>query len=213
MSLRDGRGFAEYSKPLMDFLGSLAHEEQVILVGHSFGGLSLALTMDKLPNEVSLAVFVAAFMPDVSSKPAHVINEVKIKIMEAFYVILYRTLSSPTIKDPINPTSILFGPELLASNLYQNCPMEVTNKTMLVRVGSLFQEELTNSPAFSREGYGLVNRAYIICGEDKTIPKVYQNWMVENYPVKQVKEIGGADHMAMMSKPRELFDLLLDIAH
>lgn len=45
------------------------------------------------------------------------------------------------------------------------------------------------------------------------IIKEFQCWMIENYPVKEVMEIKGADHMAMFSKPQELTHRLLEIAH
>ncbi|KAK1299913.1 putative methylesterase 19 [Acorus calamus] len=47
---------------------------------------------------------------------------------------------------------------------------------------------------------------------NEIIPRGYQIWMLENYAVEAVKEIKGADHMAMLSKPKELFELLMEIA-
>jgi hypothetical protein len=41
--------FAEYSQPLLQVLESVPDDERVILVGHSFGGLSLALAMEIAP--------------------------------------------------------------------------------------------------------------------------------------------------------------------
>ncbi|CAJ2641751.1 unnamed protein product [Trifolium pratense] len=54
--------FDDYNKPLIDFLSSLPDNEQVILVGHSAGGLSITQACHKFPNKVSLAVYVAATM-------------------------------------------------------------------------------------------------------------------------------------------------------
>lgn len=45
------------------------------------------------------------------------------------------------------------------------------------------------------------------------ILKQFQHWMIENYAVREVMEIKGADHMAMFSKPQELTHCLLEIAH
>lgn len=53
----------EYSRPLLATVAGLAPEEKVVLVGHSFGGVSLALAMEQYPDRVAVAVFVATGMP------------------------------------------------------------------------------------------------------------------------------------------------------
>ncbi|KAL6012532.1 putative methylesterase 19 [Asimina triloba] len=40
----------------------------------------------------------------------------------------------------------------------------------------------------------------------------FQRWIIRNNPPKEVKEIDGADHMVMMSKPQELCQCLLEMA-
>ncbi|KAK5832745.1 hypothetical protein PVK06_016548 [Gossypium arboreum] len=54
--------FDDYNKPLMDFMSALPHSEQVILVGHSAGGLSVTQATHKFANKIRLAVYVAATM-------------------------------------------------------------------------------------------------------------------------------------------------------
>jgi len=82
----------------------------------------------------------------------------------------------------------------------------------LVRTSSLFVEDLAIQMKFSKEGYGSVSRSFIVCTEDLTIPMEYQQWMIQNAVIDDVLSIEGADHMAMNSKPRELFDSLQKIA-
>ncbi|XP_058081608.1 methylesterase 1-like isoform X3 [Magnolia sinica] len=156
--------FSEYSLPLLDIMASLPPQERVILVGHSLGGLNLALAMDKYPEKVSVAVFLTAFMPDSSNRPSYILDK------------------------------------------------DYTLATTLVRVGSLFQEDLSNAPFFSKERYGSVTRVFIVCDEDMAIPDEFQHWMVENNPVKEVKVINGSDHMPMFCKAQELCHSLLEIA-
>lgn len=81
-----------------------------------------------------------------------------------------------------------------------------------MRPGSLFPEDLSQANNFSREGYGSVPCAYIVCNEDLAIPLGYQQWMIQNAEIDKVWEIKGADHMAMLSKPHELGLSLLEIA-
>lgn len=54
--------FDDYNKPLIDFISALPDNEQVILVGHSAGGLSITQACHKFANKVRLAVYVAATM-------------------------------------------------------------------------------------------------------------------------------------------------------
>ncbi|THF94613.1 hypothetical protein TEA_028031 [Camellia sinensis var. sinensis] len=65
----------DYTVPLMKLMESLPLGEKVILVGHSFGGMSLALAMDKFSEKISVAVFLTAFMPDTVHKPSFVIDQ------------------------------------------------------------------------------------------------------------------------------------------
>lgn len=39
--------------------------ERLVLVGHSYGGLTIMLTMERFPHKIAAAVFVAAMMPCV----------------------------------------------------------------------------------------------------------------------------------------------------
>ena len=82
----------------------------------------------------------------------------------------------------------------------------------LVRPSSLFIEDLSKQKNFSKHGYGSVPRAYIVCTEDLAIPLEYQLWMIQNAGINDVLKIKGADHAAMFSKPRELFNSLQKIA-
>jgi pimeloyl-ACP methyl ester carboxylesterase len=40
--------FEDYSQPLLDTVAALPPEEQAVLVGHSFGGMSLALATESV---------------------------------------------------------------------------------------------------------------------------------------------------------------------
>lgn len=65
----------------------------------------------------------------------------------------------------------------------------------------------------SRKRYGSVRRAFIVTTEDKVLTKEFQQRMIENSSPDEVKVIQGSDHMVIMSKAHQLFNLLLSIAH
>lgn len=92
-------------------------------------------------------------------------------------------------------------------------PKDLELAKKLIRPGSLFLEDLSKLETFSSDNYGSVKRIYVICKDDKAIMEDFQRWMIQNYGgTKEVFEIKGADHMPMLSVPKELVECLLNIA-
>lgn len=78
----------EYTKPLLDVLAAIPENEKVILVGHSGGGMSAALGMEKYPDKISVGVFLNAIMPDTTNSPSFVLE----KVLIVTFSILYTTV-------------------------------------------------------------------------------------------------------------------------
>ena len=74
--LHELRTLSDCTAPLMEIMASIPVEEKVILVGHSLGGLNLALAMEKYPEKILVAVFFTAFMPDTAHSPSYVLEKV-----------------------------------------------------------------------------------------------------------------------------------------
>ncbi|PWA33876.1 polyneuridine-aldehyde esterase [Artemisia annua] len=201
---------SDYTMPLLEFMATLLPEEKVVLVGHSFGGMSISLAMEKFPDKISLAVFLSATIPDYVHKPSYVLDKyIQSRSAEDWS----DTQISPYGSENESETSILFGPKLLASNLYQLCSKEdLELGKILVRPGSLFLNDLDKEQPFSEKGYGSVTRVCAIAVEDKTIPKEFQRWMISNSPVTEVKELKEVDHMLMLSDPNQVCAYLVDVA-
>lgn len=208
--LREVPTFRDYSKPLLDLLESLPAEEKVVLVGHSLGGVSIALASELFPEKVAAAVFVTAFMPDHSSPPSYVLEKfVEGRTAEDWM----DTEFKPQDPDGKLPISFLFGPLVTRAKLYQLCsPEDLTLGRSLMRVSSMFVEDLRLQQPYSEARYGSVRKVFIVCKDDHAIDEGFQRWMIENYPVDKVMEIDGADHMALFSTPAELASRLADIA-
>ncbi|KAG8384436.1 hypothetical protein BUALT_Bualt04G0117700 [Buddleja alternifolia] len=210
-SLHELSTFADYTQPLVELMAAIPPHEKVVLVGHSFGGLSLALVMDMFPQKIGVAVFLAAFMPDSVHEPSYVINQYWERTpAEEWLDTEFLTYGTP--EQPL--TSMFFGPNFVASKLYQlSLSEDVALAKMLLRPSSLFLEDLSRKSAFSKEGFGSVMRVYIVCTEDRAIPVNFQRWQIETIGVAEVKEIENADHMAMLSKPQQVCQCLLEIAN
>ncbi|KAL7101279.1 hypothetical protein ACP275_08G045000 [Erythranthe tilingii] len=207
-SLEEVRSLADYSQPLLELMASIPPHEKVVLVGHSLGGMNLGLAMDMYSDKISVAVFVAAFMPDCNNRPSFVLDQYCERVPVAEW------LDTELLPYGDHLTSLLFGPEIISSKLYHLCSAEdVALAKMLLRPSSLFLEDLSKKSAFSKERFGSVERAYIVCTQDKTLPVNFQRWQIETNGVAIVKEIEDADHMAMLSAPQQLCQYLLEIAN
>jgi pimeloyl-ACP methyl ester carboxylesterase len=83
--IEDVDTFDEYSKPLLDFMISFGPNEKVVLVGHSFGGMSIALAMENFPRKILVGIFLAAFILDTHHKPSYVLQLVRIYYGQLIY--------------------------------------------------------------------------------------------------------------------------------
>ncbi|XP_060168295.1 methyl jasmonate esterase 1-like [Lycium barbarum] len=201
---------SDYFSPLMEFMSSLPADEKVILVGHSLGGFAISKAMESFPEKISVAIFVTALMPGPTLDAATIFNESSSGAISQ----LDNRLTFDN--GPTNPpTTFSFGPKYLASYLYPLSPIQdLALATTVVRPIYLFSlDDISKEIVLSSKKYGSVRRAYIVVAEDKVLRKEFQQLMIEKNPPDEVKEILGADHMAMMSKPLQLFTLLMRIAN
>ncbi|RYR28481.1 hypothetical protein HN51_061828 [Arachis hypogaea] len=204
-NLQDVETLSEYSEPLLEVLESLPPNEKVVLVGHSLGGLNIALAMEKFPTKVQVGVFLTAVVPDTQHKPSYVLEKYSESMPATSWL-------DTEFGKCGNKTSVLFGRNFMSKMLYQLTPVEDLELAMsMLRPGSLFIEDLSQQKNFSKVGYGSVPRAFIVCTQDLGVPLEFQRWMIKNAAISDVMEINGADHMVMLSKPQELCDCLLKI--
>ncbi|XP_055814773.1 methyl jasmonate esterase 1-like [Solanum dulcamara] len=203
---------SDYFSPLMEFMASLPAHEKVILVGHSYGGLAISKAMESFPEKISVAVFVTAHMPGPTLNVTSLFNKLN------YFSRRVSQLDNRVTYDngPTNPpTTFIFGTKYLARKTYQLSPIQDwALATTLTRPLYIYSEEdMSKEMVLSSKRNGAVKRVFIVAVEDKTLPKEFQRWMIEKNPPDEVKEISGSDHMTMMSKPQQLFTLLLRIAH
>ncbi|KAF7039726.1 hypothetical protein CFC21_049676 [Triticum aestivum] len=208
--------FEEYSRPLLDAVAAAPEggSERLVLVGHSHGGLSIALTMERFPGKVATAVFVAAAMPCVGKHMGVTTEE-----------FIRRTSSEGLLMDcemlAINNNqgvgvAIIMGPNFLAHKGYQQSPPEdLALAQMLVRPGNQFVYDpvMKDAGLLTKGNYGSVKKLYVVAKADVSSTEEMQRWMVVLSPGTEVEEIAGADHAIMISKPKELCDVLVKIAN
>lgn len=201
------QSFNDYSEPLMETMASLPPDDRVILVGHSLGGLSVALAMEKFPEKISVAVFATAVMPSFTTPMSSILEEFyRRHPLEAY-------MDSKVMISKNRSSFLEFGPKYMSSRLYQlTAPEDFMLATMLVRPGNLFLDHITKEIMITEENFGSLRRVFIVCKEDQSMTEGFQRWMIERSPGVEVKEIEDADHMVMLSKTKELYSTLQDIA-
>ncbi|XP_044351720.1 probable esterase PIR7A [Triticum aestivum] len=204
--------FEEYSRPLLDALAALPTGEKAVLVGHIYGGQSLALAMQAHPDR---AAFASAAMP-AAGKPLKFVSEQFAQERGPGFF-MDSVIETTSGDDPQRPCkTFLLGPEYMAQRLYQLSPPEdLTLATMLVRPSRQFVDDaaMSGEGVLTAERYGAVSRVYVLAEEDASWSPEFQLRMASWNPGTEVRGLQGADHMPMFSKPRELSDLLLEIAN
>ncbi|KAE9611192.1 hypothetical protein Lal_00012107 [Lupinus albus] len=201
---------SDYYEPLIKLLESLPQEEKVILVGHSLGGVSMSVAMEKFPDKISVAIFVTAY----------VLSE------NLTYVALLQELGKRAgsnmdtqfffFDGPNKPaTARLIGPKFMASKMYQlSPPQDLTLALTLVRPSPIYNDVqlLLNETSLSNGRNGRVPKVFIISERDKLITKDIQMWMIgKNGPFAEIKVIKNSDHMVMFSQPMDLTFHLINI--
>lgn len=204
---------SEYHEPLMTFMASLPPKEKVILVGHSLGGLSVSIAMEKYPKKISVAVFITATVVSQNLTFAAYIQE---RIRRSASI----NLDNFFILDEANKAPILtsLGIELLASRFYQlSSAQDLTLAYSLVRPLPNFRSDvklLTKQTVVTKNKNGRVSKVYIISQKDNLNIEDFQRWIIESTgPYAEIKVIKDSDHMVMFSKPKKLSSELLKIAY
>ncbi|CAO1940848.1 unnamed protein product [Urochloa humidicola] len=204
--------FEAYSQPLLDAVAALPPGEQAVLVGHSFGGQSLALAMERYPDKVAVAVFVSAAMP-AAGKPMALVFEQALQ--EKRSADFYMDCKIETSGDPQHPVETFqFGPQFLEQRLYQLSPPEdLTLAKAAARPSRRFLDDTTMSVALlTAERYGAVRKVCVVAEDDASWSAEFQRRMASWNPGTEMRGLQGADHMPMLSKPRELSELLMEVA-
>ncbi|XP_074295410.1 salicylic acid-binding protein 2-like [Silene latifolia] len=201
----------DYSEPLIQFLESLPHDQKVILVGHSLGGLNLSTVMEMFHEKIEIAVFLSAFMPDHQHTPSFIFDKfIEANPEEDFWL----DTEFKSSGDPMETlTTMFFGPKFISKLYHLSSPEDFELAMTLRRPSSLFAHDAWKPKTkLSEKKYGSVKRVFVICEEDRGIKETFQVWMANNSSV-EVEELKGADHMPMLSMPQNLCDCLVKIAN
>ncbi|KAG4201410.1 hypothetical protein ERO13_A05G277400v2 [Gossypium hirsutum] len=199
--------FDDYNKPLMDFMSALPHSEQVIMVGHSAGGLSVTQATHKFANKIRLAVYVAATMLKSGFLTDQDIKDGVPDLSQ--FGDVYELGFGLGAEQP--PTTAIVKKEFQRKIIYQMSPQEdSTLAAMLLRPGPILALQSARFKE-GREMVEKVGRIYIKTMHDNVIKPEQQEAMIKRWPPSQVRVL-DSDHSPFFSAPFSLFGLLLKVA-
>ncbi|XP_027768509.1 methylesterase 17-like [Solanum pennellii] len=198
--------FHEYNKPLLDFLSSLPHNEQVILVGHSAGGMSVTDAIHKFPKKIKFAVYIAATMLRTGFMSQQDVKDGVPDLSEFGDVYDMEFGLGP--EKP--PTSVVVKKNLQREIIYQMSPLEdSTLASILLRPGPI--QALQNAQFKEGEGVERVDRIYIRTTHDRVLKLEQQDAMIRRWKPQHVYTL-ESDHSPFFSAPLALFGLLVKVA-
>jgi len=171
--------------------------QQVILVGHSMGGIAISMAAEARPNHIKKMIYLSAYL----LKDGQSLLDVAMQDFGSHVLPNLIILSEQGIID--------INRENLDDIFYNRSPAkDVKLARTLVRpapLGPLFTPVI-----LTNENYGSVECFYIFTLQDNAISYSFQQMMVDNSPCRAVFVL-DTDHSSFFSKPKKLVKIIDNI--
>ena len=181
-------------------IGSLldACSGDVVLVGHSLGGLVISAVAEARPERLRRLVYVTAFLPRDGDSLVRICS-----------VDPDNPLNAATIRTP-DGQCVTVDPERAGEIFYADCPAEdlAFAKT---RLGPEPLAVMFQTVQVTPERFGRVPRAYIHCSIDVALPMFVQEKMVAASPCPTVLTL-PTGHSPFFAAPEQLAAQLCSLA-
>ncbi|CAN1151446.1 Methylesterase 17 [Linum perenne] len=201
--------FEDYNKPLLDLIAALPENEQVIMVGHSAGGLSVTEAIHKFPNKIRVGVYVAATMLRLGFT-THQDSLDGAPDLSRYGDDVFDLRFGNGADQP--PTSAVMARKYLRQIMYNTSPPEdVTLASMLLKPGPVIALRSARFDGLTSSSSEAVERVYIKAIQDNVVKLEQQETMIWRWPPTKVFSL-DADHSPFFSAPFSLFGVLLNVA-
>ncbi len=207
---RDGYPTIAGSNPLRGiptdapYIGSLLDSISgpVVLVAHSMGGTVITNAAAGKSN-VKALVYIAAFVPDVGETQADLIS--KFPGSEVLPV----SVPIPYIKaDGTTGTDLYLSKDGQAA-FAADIPVDAFR--LLQATQRPFDADSFIYPT-QAAAWRTIPSWGLVAGRDKAIPAQTERWMYSRAKFRKVVEVPTSSHVAMLSHPRDVADLIADAA-
>lgn len=171
----------------------------VILVGHSKNGIVISQVAEYRPHRIEKLIYLAAYLvPNGKTQAEYSLQDTKGLLKP--YVTRFPETHSHTLQ-----------PEIYKEGLYHDCDDDITEMAKLI----LSHENALSGTTplnLSDENFGSVRRFYIECTEDRAVTPFIQQKMYNETKCEQVYKM-NTSHSPFFSKPKELCNIIIEIAH
>jgi pimeloyl-ACP methyl ester carboxylesterase len=188
---------APYIASLLDSIS-----RPVVLVGHSMGGTVITNAAVGKSN-VKALVYIAAFVPDVGESQGELIGKFPGSEIQAVSVPVPYTKPDGTQGIDLylsKDGQAAFAADVSAATFRL---LQATQRPFDV---DSFTQPTKGAAWRTIPSWGLV------AGKDKTIPPALERWMYQRANAHKIVEVRGSSHVAMLSHPSVVADLIDDAA-
>lgn len=174
----------------------LMHVEQnVIMVGHSMGGMVISQTAERLPDRINRLVYVAAFLPGHGQSIRDLDSD------------MAGSLVAPNLVVSADKQCLTLPAHLLRAAFYEDCE-ETDIAYALPRLQPQPVRPFLAPVRLSAKRYGSIPRSYIECLRDRAIPVTGQRNMNRRDGCPDIQTL-DTSHSPFFSAPDALAGILL----
>jgi pimeloyl-ACP methyl ester carboxylesterase len=178
-----------------------AQSAPVVLVGHSFGGITISGVAEVAPEKIKTLVYVAAYLPQAGVADQSMAKMAEGDQWNKFNKARQNFLLSPDYKT----ASVLAEDQLLI--FCADCTLDAQKKTL-----AMMQREPLKPAAtpvdLTLARYGTVDKVYIQTARDNAVSNMLQQQMLQRTPVRKTVTL-NTGHSPFVEAPQALADALL----
>ncbi|MCG8700209.1 MAG: alpha/beta fold hydrolase [Bacteroidales bacterium] len=161
-------------------------EGEVVLVGHSMGGIAISATAEAYPDKIDKLVYLAGFMvQDGSSMLDIALQDKKSLILPNI------TIDTVNMVVDINRDQVAE----IFYNRHKNAPVVNLTKKLLTKEPLI---PIVTPLSLTMNNYGSIPRYYISTKDDKAVTRKIQKQMISSLPCRKVYGI-RADHCPFLT--------------
>jgi pimeloyl-ACP methyl ester carboxylesterase len=175
----------------------------VVLVGHSFGGITISNVAEAAPEKIQSLVYVAAYLPQAGAADQSMAKMAEGDQWNKFNKARQNFLLAPDYKT----ASVLADDQLLV--FCAECSPDAQKKTLAVMQREPLKPAAT-PVALTAARYGSVDKVYIFTTRDNAVSYPLQQKMLERTPVRKTLTL-DTGHSPFVESPQALADALLNL--
>jgi pimeloyl-ACP methyl ester carboxylesterase len=184
-----------YRDKVIDVLSKV--NGNVILVGHSMGGMVITSVAEKIPAKISKLVYIGAFLPASGQS--------------------LEDLSKLDPGSKLGPSLVLSADQLSLdvkkdnlTNLFINDGTQADKDLVLTNYRPEPSIPFGNKVTLTKENFGAVDKVYIKTLQDIVISPGFQDRMITGAGIKTVYQV-NTSHSPFLAQPQAVSELLLKI--